>query len=87
MTGQDVTVTEMHLPHFLGHKRNCTLQQDICGLREIISRPLYFVMEKPSPKWGELAGRGFAKEMAQNEDIANLMASDSDGSNTYSAVQ
>jgi len=29
MTGQDVTVTEMHLPHFLGHKRNCTLQKDV----------------------------------------------------------
>jgi hypothetical protein len=43
-------------------------------------------MEKLSPKCGEPAGGGFAKEIAQN-GITNLMASDSDGSNTDSALQ
>jgi len=34
-----------------------------------------------------LQEEGFAKEIAQNEGIANLMASDSDDSNTDSALQ
>ena len=55
MTGQDVALTEVHVPHFLGQKRNCTLQKDLTLLhlrtyRDYLMRLLYVLMEKLNPK-------------------------------------
>jgi hypothetical protein len=63
MTGQDVTVTEMHVPHFVGPKRNIAQRHNTTTFAKLdytyCLRPLYVCMEKLSPKCDETEGKGF----------------------------